>query len=53
MVKEWGKIRDNLRTLSEKLNKKIIFMEIGCRSAKGCASMPWDFMHMELERDPA
>ena len=51
MVKEWIKIRDDLKVLSEKLNKKILFMEIGCRSAKGCASMPWDFMHKELERE--
>jgi hypothetical protein len=25
------------------MGKKYIFMEIGCRSAKGCSAMPWDF----------
>ena len=28
--------------------KQIIFMEIGCRSALGCAAMPWDFSHRDL-----
>jgi len=26
-------------------------MEIGCRSAYSCASMPWDFMHRDLAYD--
>lgn len=50
MQKEWEKVRDHLSVLSKKLNKKIIFMEIGCRSAKGCAMIPWDFMHNEYPR---
>jgi hypothetical protein len=50
MVAEWEKVRTNLSLLSQKLEKKIIFMEIGCRSAEGCAMMPWDFMHRELPR---
>lgn len=45
MEKEWEKIARNLRTISKKTGKKIIFMEIGCRSALGCAQMPWDFTH--------
>ena len=48
MAKEWKKIAANLKVLSKKLGKKIIFMEIGCRSALGCAQMPWDFVHQEF-----
>lgn len=44
----WEKIADNLERISKKLGKKILFMEIGCRSAAGCATMPWDFMHKEF-----
>ncbi|MBR6186595.1 MAG: glycosyl hydrolase family 53 [Clostridia bacterium] len=31
--------------------KKILFMEIGCRSARGCAMMPYDFSHREFPFD--
>lgn len=48
MTKEWEKIADNLKKISERIGKKIIFMEIGCRSALGCAQMPWDFTHKEF-----
>lgn len=51
MTAEWEKIAKNLQTVSERFNKKLIFMEIGCRSAKGCAAMPWDFSHRELPAD--
>ncbi len=52
MVKGWEHARDELRRLSEEHGgKQIIFMEIGCRSAKGCASMPWDFTHRDLPYD--
>ncbi len=52
MVKGWEKARDRLRELSERHgSKKIIFMEIGCRSATGCSSMPWDFKHRDLPFD--
>ncbi len=47
----WEQVRDNLKAVNEKWNKPIIFMEIGCRSARGCATMPWDFMHYELPYD--
>lgn len=50
MIAEWKKIGKELKQLSEKLGKQIIFMEIGCRSAKGCAMMPWDFTHTDFER---
>ena len=50
MMVEWEKVREHLSELSKKQNKKIIFMEIGCRSALSCATMPWDFEHTELPR---
>ena len=40
-----------MKKIAEKFGKKIIFMEIGCRSARGCAAMPWDFVHQEFPRD--
>lgn len=52
MVSEWEKQKDRLRKLSEDNGgKQIIFMEIGCRSAKGCAMMPYDFSHREFLYD--
>lgn len=48
MENEWKKIAENLKSVSQKIGKKIIFMEIGCRSALGCAKMPWDFTHQEF-----
>lgn len=51
MLRSWEEPKRRLAALSERFGKKIIFMEIGCRSAKGCAAMPWDFMHHELPRD--
>jgi len=47
MKLRWNGIADKLENISNTLGKKIIFMEIGCRSAAGCAAMPWDFMHKE------
>jgi len=43
----WEHVRTKLNKLSEKYGKQYIFIEIGCRSAKGCAAIPWDFSHME------
>ncbi|MCR5154798.1 MAG: glycosyl hydrolase family 53 [Lachnospiraceae bacterium] len=51
MKAEWEKVANNLEETCKRLNKKIIFMEIGCRSARGCAAMPWDFMHKEFPHD--
>jgi hypothetical protein len=48
MQSEWEKVRERLNTVADKFDKKYIFMEIGCRSAKGCAAMPWDFTHREF-----
>lgn len=51
MITAWERVREQLRPLSRKLGKKVIFMEIGCRSAKGCAMIPWDFSHHEYPVD--
>lgn len=48
MTENWKQVAGKLADLSARLNKKIIFMEIGCRSALGCAQMPWDFTHREF-----
>jgi hypothetical protein len=51
MYKAWQPIKERIKALSEKWDKKVIFAEIGCRSAKGCATMPWDFTHREFPYD--
>lgn len=48
MLGNWNKQKAQLRALSERFNKQIVFVEIGCRSALGCATMPWDFSHRDL-----
>jgi len=47
MAEEWEKVAGRLEKLSKKLGKQVLFMEIGVRSAAGCAAMPWDFTHKE------
>jgi hypothetical protein len=51
MVKAWEKTALRLGSIAKKFDKQILFMEIGCRSAKGCAAMPWDFTHRDFPRD--
>ena len=52
MYNEWKKECSRLEELSEAHGgKQIIFMEIGCRSAKGCAMIPYDFSHREFPYD--
>ncbi len=51
MLQAWSKVGEGLERISDKYGKQIIFMEIGCRSAEGCATMPWDFAHRELPWD--
>lgn len=51
MQEQWKLIRDEMFKVYEKWGKKIVFIEIGCRSANGCATMPWDFSHKELPHD--
>ena len=52
MTAVWNEQKERLAELS-RVNggKQIIFMEIGCRSAKGCAMMPYDFSHREFPYD--
>ena len=49
MKEQWDGYKAQLAEIS-RLNggKQIIFMEIGCRSALGCAMMPYDFSHREF-----
>ena len=51
MVKEWERVSVKLEEVSKKFGKDILFMEAGCRSARGCAKMPWNFTHKELPMD--
>ncbi|MDR0315382.1 MAG: hypothetical protein LBH97_00610 [Treponema sp.] len=51
MYQAWQPIKERVKALSEKWSKKVIFIEIGCRSAKGCAMMPWDFSHRKFPFD--
>ncbi|MBB6673578.1 glycosyl hydrolase family 53 [Cohnella nanjingensis] len=53
MFANWLPVRDKLRRMHERFGKPIVFMEIGCRSALGCATMPWDFTHAELPASEA
>ena len=49
MKARWDEYRTHLAEISGKNGgKTILFMEIGCRSALGCAMMPWDFSHREF-----
>lgn len=49
MQSTWDRIGLQLEKLSKRLGKQVIFMEVGCRSAKGCAMIPYDFTHTEFE----
>lgn len=52
MKKCWDVQKERLAKLSAENNgKQIIFMEIGCRSASGCAMMPYDFTHTDFPYD--
>lgn len=51
MTALWDEPKKRLKAVSKRFGKKIIFMEIGCRSARGCADMPWDFTHREFPYD--
>ena len=51
MQQAWLKVRDDMYKIYQKWQKKVVFIEIGCRSAKGCATMPWDFQHRDFQHD--
>ena len=49
MLAAWRQHREKLAELSRLHGgKRVVFMEIGCRSAAGCAMMPYDFSHREF-----
>lgn len=48
MLAGWELQKPRLEALSNRFGKPIVFIEIGCRSAHGCATMPWDFTHKDL-----
>ncbi|MDR0220716.1 MAG: glycosyl hydrolase family 53 [Lachnospiraceae bacterium] len=50
MVAAWEKVGRRMEAIAAKYDKPLLFAEIGCRSAKGCAAMPWDFTHMHYPR---
>lgn len=51
MKENWTKVSEQMEAFHKKWGKPLLFMEIGCRSARGCASMPWDFSHPDLPTD--
>ena len=52
MEAAWRQHKEKLAELSRcHGGKQVIFMEIGCRSASGCAMMPYDFSHREFPYD--
>ena len=52
MMEAWEARKASLKALSERNGgKQVLFMEIGCRSARGCAMMPYDFSHREFPYD--
>ncbi|MCY0875182.1 MAG: glycosyl hydrolase family 53 [Firmicutes bacterium] len=51
MLMRWQATKERFVRLHEQFQKPIVFMEIGCRSAQGCAAMPWDFTHRDLPVD--
>lgn len=51
MVSNWKIVKERVYGLHKTYNKPIVFMEIGCRSARGCATMPWDFTNTDFPHD--
>ena len=51
MIANWLTVRDKMERLHRKFGNPVVFVEIGCRSARGCSAMPWDFTHRELPFD--
>lgn len=47
----WTKWRDNFRLLVAKVKRPVFFIEMGCRSARGSATMSGDFTHWEWPYD--
>ncbi|MFC5468919.1 glycosyl hydrolase family 53 [Cohnella suwonensis] len=48
MIANWLPVKEKMARLHAKFGKPIAFIEIGCRSALGCATMPWDYDTLDL-----
>lgn len=53
MAESWKAVKPRLARLADRFQKPLVFMEIGCRSARGAAQTPWDFLHKEWPVDQA
>lgn len=51
MLKGWAEVKKEIEEVHKKYNKPVCFVEIGCRSAHTCSTMPWDFSHKDLPLD--
>lgn len=51
MIKGWEKVKEEMKSVHERFKKPVCFVEIGCRSASTCSTMPWDFEHKNLPHD--
>jgi len=51
MAASWKPVRDRLAALSRRVNRPVMFIELGVRSARGCSRMPWDWAHRDLPYD--
>ena len=51
MLASWAAVKEDMKRWSAHFGKKVLFMEIGCRSARGCACQPWDFRMGHLPYD--
>ncbi|BBF44142.1 hypothetical protein lbkm_2830 [Lachnospiraceae bacterium KM106-2] len=51
MQSEWERIAEKVEEKSKLLKKPVLFMESGCRSARGCAKFPADTTHMQYPFD--
>lgn len=51
MLLSWQKVKEDMEVFYKKFNKPVIFMEIGCRSARGTACQPWDYKMRHLPYD--
>ncbi|MBN2581646.1 MAG: glycosyl hydrolase family 53 [Planctomycetes bacterium] len=51
MMASWQPLKEKLRNLSRKVNRPVMFIEIGVRSARGCYRCPADYWSKDLPYD--
>lgn len=51
MLLSWQGVKADMEKFHRKFNKPVLFMEIGCRSARGTACQPWDYRMNHLPYD--